>query len=270
MWKFKLPTKAFYFSSTDISPSQMFAELMEILMKIDRKMGVDLFDKDFTPLNLHCMFNIVLCFLILTVSSYDVYKFVKEDFYRATFCWFAFSAAIQTAANIFVFLGKIENVNELKDRSVEFFKKPYTANSMEIFEKRLMEVTHLGAFIGILFMSSGFLFSLYPFAFAYYLEKRVILLELEFPFIDWEISWIGYGIHIIHGFYVIFCYVLMLVAAFYVVICYLITTIIEFDILAELLKELDDLAKSNKSGNNDRKIRKLLNTIIEMHSDLLE
>ncbi|KAG5684234.1 hypothetical protein PVAND_013472 [Polypedilum vanderplanki] len=106
--------------------------------------------------------------------------------------------------------------------------------------------------------------------FKLFLNIDVALMELEIPYINWKTSLIGYLIHLIYWFFVTYCFMIALIITNFAIIFYLVSAIVQYDILKELLSELNVMIEQKNDDERNQKIEKLFKLIVTVHSDLLD
>ncbi|KAG5684233.1 hypothetical protein PVAND_013471 [Polypedilum vanderplanki] len=265
----KIPTKSTYFPPDIVTPSQMFEHLMVIVTNILCKVGAPIFNENFTPINKKLILNLFILFLTTCLEIYNISRFIQKELVRAIISIIGFTGCFQGLGKMYTFVNRRNQVIFLKDLSVKFFKKPHTQNAFSIYEKRLMQATHFIFFLSILFVFCFILFGLYPIIFKIFLNIDTVFLELEIPFIDWKNSLIGYVANLFYGYYIVICFILASIGSTFLIICFLATAITHYDILKDLLKELNEITIQNNDENKNEKIKKLLKSITDIHVDLL-
>lgn len=267
---FKIPTKETYFSSASITHFQMYEELLDKSMIPARYLGANIFDKSHKKLNLLIisMFSLVVGTFVINI--YDIYKF-RKDLVRDAFCILTFTAAFQSYAKLYTFLFLKENCVELENKGRKFHENFKSEKSSEIFEKWMLRAAHVGLVLTIMYSIAAVLIIIYPAIFYFLFNEKVLHFGIEIPFLDWQNSWIAYGINYIHQSICLICFILSSISAISVIVIFISNAFAHFDILSFLLIELDQITiKSVGDYKKKKEIKDMILTIIKHHMELIE
>ncbi|XP_070502404.1 putative odorant receptor 83c [Chironomus tepperi] len=267
--KFRIPTKSSYFSSDIITHMQMADEIVDYANKWGRKIGAGIFDNDFKITNRIIMSVMSLMTFTCIINLYDIFLF-RNDMVRCVFCLLTFSADVQGFIKFYTFLWLRENILDLKKQSEKFHEHFASVKSSNKFEDQFMIAAHVSAGLTILYVCTFILIVIYPIIFYLIMNKRILHFGIELPLIDWEYSWIGYGINFIHQVMLTFAFFCASLCSLYIIICFMTSAIGQFDVLEILLDELNDLAIGNEDGKKDDEISTKIKFLIQTHANLIE
>ncbi|XP_070502402.1 uncharacterized protein [Chironomus tepperi] len=268
MLKFLIPTKSTYFSSDIITHSQMMDEMFEYSMKCVTIIGVDIFNHNYSIYNKKFVFVFTLMMLSYVINIYDIFLF-QEDMVRCVFCLLVFSCLVQAFVKIYTFVWMRHNILNLKEQSCKFQEHFSTLKSSKIFEEKIMIAAHVIAGLTLLYICTFILLTLYPFIFYFIMNKKILLCGIELPFIEWEDSWIGFGINFTHQLMCLFIFFCGSVFCLCVIIILITSGVCQFDVLEILLDELNELIIENVNGSNNHKIRQKIKFLVKTHTNLI-
>ena len=266
MFRIKMPTKETYFKNNE-SSVKMFQKTIEAVNFCGGLIGCNIHTPNYT---VHCtLFYILFLDLItyLSINFYSVY-FFRNDFVLTTFCLVTLGMGFQGAIKLYVFI--FHRVDMLKIcKKIENVHKSATNKKIKhVLEQNVIYSCIAGSILIPLYIMSGILMFIYPIMYYIIFGEKTLHFGFLLPFIDWK-SYLGYTLNFMHQtlqicivmsawLFTNWQYVILITNAFG-----------QYDSLKILLTELDDLAKTNISGCNDRKIRKLIGVIVEMHVELI-
>jgi hypothetical protein len=264
-----MPTKSTYFSSEAITHLQMMDEILEFAMKGGRIVGAGMFDKNFKVVNMINLFVMAVTALTFIINIYDIYIF-RKDTIRCAFCLLTCSAAVQGFVNFYTFIWNNNDIFSLKKKTEKFHENYSSIKASKIFEEQFMIVAHVVVGLTILLIATFILITFYPVVYYFITNERILHFGIELPFIDWESSWIGYGINFVHQAYCVFTTFCALIFCLSVIICYIASGICQYDVMNILLEELNELAIGNENGKNNEEISNKIKFLVETHVNLIE
>lgn len=268
MFKFKIPTKATYFSSDVITHLQMMDEILEFSLIWARTIGAGIFDPNYKILNKKLVFSVSLMVLTYIINIYDIFLF-QDDMVRCVFCLLVFSCLVQAFAKLYTFIWTHENIINLKEQSKNFNENFSSLKTSKIFEEKFMIAAHVIAVLTILYICTFILLAIYPFIFYFIMNKKILLCGMELPFINWEDSWIGFGINFTHQILCLFIFFCGSIFCLCVIICFITSAVCQFDVLSILLSELNELILQNEDKSKNTKICSNIKFLAKTHAQVV-
>jgi hypothetical protein len=269
MKKLKIPTKSTYFTSDTIAHTQMFEELMQFAMKSAKVVGGHIFDPNFVALNPAFIFAILLQTLTTIITIYDIYLF-RDNLVRCAFCLLTLSAAVQGYAKMYTFVFLRYEILDLRKSTEKLQRNFNTLRTSRIFEDCFLKTAHVGAVLTILFIATAILFTTYPIIYYIVFRERILHFGIELPFLEWQTSWIDYGINFVHQSLCINTFICGSIATIVMGLCFVTNAIAQYDVIGLLLDDLDELAIANEEGSKVDEIKEMIKLIVEMHIELNE
>lgn len=262
-----LPSKSFYFSSDSISNLQMFNELLEKSMSFTKIIGANIFADNYQKLNLRFALTFFYLTFLFIINIYDVYLF-RNDLVRDVFCVLTISGEIQSYAKIYIFIFLRDTCVELKKSGEKLHKSVNSIKDREIFELWMMRTAHLGGIIIFMYIICCFVLINYPIIFYLLFGERILHFGIEIPMLDWKNSWIAYSINFLYQSTGFIIFTLASIPSIMIFVTFIMTSFAYFEVLSDLIKELDECVIDNEDGKNSQNIKEKLKSIVEMHLEL--
>lgn len=223
-------------------------------------------------------FKILSFWPIVAVANLVIYTFAilynlyesRNDISRVLLLMVNIAALFQGILRVNVFLIKREKISDLVARSERFITNFNTQRSNEIFERWLMILSHLGAFMTIQFTILAAGATLFPLVYFAFSGELILHSGFEIPFLDWHKSF-GYILNFIYGGWTqIYYFVVSQFVSTFLLLLFVLLAIGQYEILNSLLDELSVLANGNKNGRHNAEIKTLIGKIADMHNELIE
>lgn len=268
MVKFRIPTKADYFSSESLSNQAMVAKITAFVNGVAKLEGCDIFTEDYTPLNLRLALGSSVLIINVFMTFHNVYYF-GNDLVRFCFLMVAFASALQSVSMLDLFIGDREKIKGLIRRIEKLCEKHNTAKFNAIFERWIILSCHFALVIGIVLILCGLLIFVYPAIFYAIFREKILHMGFELPFVDWRTTF-GYTLNFIYVGAAIFYFLIGLFTSIQLTILNIFLSFAQFEFIGTLLNEFNELIAGNQTGENAIKIKKIIGEITENHYELIE
>jgi hypothetical protein len=133
----------------------------------------------------------------------------------------------------------------------------------------MMNSAYFCAILTIMNISCVILILIYPIIFYLITGERILHFGIEIPFLDWKNSWFAYGFNFGYQCMTLSLFICASIFSMVLVIIFLSNGLAQFDILKMLLDQLNQLAISDRKGENESKILSVIKLITEMHVQLI-
>ncbi|CAO1360022.1 unnamed protein product [Diamesa hyperborea] len=265
MFLIKTARKEKYFKNNE-SSVKMFQKTIETVNYCGGLIGCNIHTPNYT---VHCvLFYILLLDLVtyLSVNFYSVYIF-RNDFVSSTFCVVTLGMGFQGAIKLYTFIFHRSDMLKICSKIENIHKSATNTKIKNVLEQNVIYTCMAGSFLIPLYTMSGILMFIYPIA--YYALYGEIILHFGFllPFIDWK-SYLGYILNFMHQTLQICIVMSAWLFTNWQYVIFITNAFGQYDSLKILLNDLNDLAKTNNDGCNDKKIKDLIKDIAEMHIEL--
>jgi hypothetical protein len=110
---------------------------------------------------------------------------------------------------------------------------------------------------------------MYPIVFYLIFEERILHFGVEIPGLDWKNSWIAYSLNFFHQSSCFVIFVIASIPSIMIIVTYLMTSFAYFEVLSNLLKDLDEIIINNENGEKNKEITAQIKYITEMHLELI-
>lgn len=266
MFHFKKPTKESYFKNNE-SSLQMFQKTIETINFCGSLIGCNIHTPNYT---VHCfLFYILFLDLItyLSVNFYNVYLF-RNDFVLSTFCLVTLGMGFQGAIKLYVFIFHRVDMLKICSRIKNIHKTAKNEKIKNVLEQNVIYTCIAGSILVPLYIMSGVLMFIYPIIYYMIFGEKTLHFGFILPFIDWQ-SYLGYTLNFMHHTLQICIVMSAWLFTNWQYVIFITNAFGQYDSLKILLNELDDFAKTNESGCNDRQIKQRIKGIAEMHIELI-
>lgn len=265
LWRCEVPPKNFYFSSENISVSQMFQELLKYLQIPLNFFGFGVYSDDYVFFSRKFVAWTIVAIAVTGIVVYDIYA-VREDATKLISCLVSLTLVPQVAARFYTFIFLRNEHVSLKHQSVKFIESCKHEIHQKIYENLMMKTTHfyfcyvIANYLALIAMLAFQLFYLVAY------NERVLMVPFEIPFSDYQHSLAGYVANLIFHVTVAFLYMYSTVATIGSVIIFVTVIFAQFNILEVLLDDLNEMART---GSHEEAYE-ILRTIVEVHTKLKE
>jgi hypothetical protein len=268
--KFEIPTKSTYFKSEKLSPVNMFKHIIDRTNFNMKSIGFDIFTPGYTLFNRRFLWAFGNCLVFIAIHIYDIFIF-RADLVRVCFLLGSLGFALQGLMKVKTFLLPRSKIVDLKDRCENFLSNVVkTKETNQIFESSMMICCHIGVSLIALYIVSIVLFLIYPIIFYLIFGEKILHAGYELPFIDWHTSSIGYAANFLYVILLAYLVLFVFVGTLFINILFVIMAFGQFELLDMMLKDLNEMIKSNKNGSMDEKIKHQIKLIVEIHNELLK
>lgn len=262
------PKKTFYFKSDKYNSFEMFREMLSGLNNLAKVIGSDAFSINYTPANPAFVLMITYFLSIIIENIYWIYYY-RDDATQLIFCIISVPSLGQSLMKIYSFIIHRSKLYEIFSFVEKFHETYYEASTKKVMEECVLRSCHLCLVLALLLISGGFLIIIYPGIIYLFTGHKVLHFGFKLLFIDAE-KLLGYTLNFLNN---TICLTLFLISTILTCIDIAICVLNIFglyNVLKIYLDELDELAKSNETGKNDREIRMKIKQIIDLHNFLLE
>lgn len=260
---FEIPPKSFYFSSDSLTNELLFQELLEYISIPLNFFGFGVYSDNYEFFNLRFKFWTLFSIITSSIIVKNVVDFY-EDTVKFLFSFLILSILPQIAARFYSFIALRKNHLALRNFTEKIIRDCLDEKSRIVIEKWILKATHI-IFIYILinFVMVIFFIS-FPILYLLIEEKRILLIGIELPFMDWKTSWAAYFLHVLFQDAVSLIYMYSTVPVVAVVISFLSISFAQFDILKTYLSDINEIVE------DEGKIQELLKKISMYHVTVIK
>ena len=258
-----------YFGTSSISNLDIFKKLIEILNTLLSLVGFGIFTPGWTLFNPGASLILGNFCVLLFAHGYDLYLY-RGDLERVFFLLMTMTAAFQGFAKLYTYVYKLNSILDQVKKLENYLKNFENVKMCKIFEKWLMIVCHAMAAATVIFIAFGTLTTLYPFLGYLIIGERILIFGFEFPFLDWKTSILAYAFNLVWNYLLTVIFIIGTLSSIFLSLFPILMTFGQFQVLKNLLEELEEFIKSNKNGTNDKKIKDQLRIVAGIHNETLE
>lgn len=264
--KLRIPTTADYFGSSGMSNQDMFAKIIAFVNMMAKVLGSGIFSDNYTPFNLVFLWMFVNVMGHIIMTFHNFYSF-GDDLARVCFLMITFLCPVQGLSMMHVFVFRREKIKELLRRIEEFLKKYNTKKVHVTFEKWILLSCHCCLVIAFGIFLCAILIFVYPIVYFFIFGEKIRHFGFELPWMNWRTT-IGYSLNFFHSGVITYLFAFALFITVFLSVLIIVMSFGQFELLAMLFDELNDLIAGNENGENGFKIKKSIVEIADNSNEL--